>query len=594
VTRFRHEALLARTFFFRFFENDVLPAGIAPARLVFSGLVALAVPMYLLTFVFLMKYEQLNAFRPARLPMAMFLDELVFVTVSMIGLGAVALLSWDGVFPDRRDARTFGVLPLSTRAIVTGKLAALGALALLFAVGPNLLAGVLYGTILWMYGGAANPIRGIAAHVIAPAGAGLFVFFTLIAIQGVLLAVLGRRLAQRLTLLFQTLFVVLLLQTLLFLPYLRAVAGRAFGPPPTGDARWLPPAWFLSLYDAIAGTDRAVSAGDVLVAAGATAAAMLSAVLLIALSYRRLARQALETPDLGPRRWRRLRSGAGLAAGALTRHPVARGVAAFTLQTLRRSRTHLVLLSTYGGVAAAIVISTLIPVLATVGATSTFAAPGLTLLSIPLVFNFLLIAGARVLFGIPTELGANWLFRLHVSDHDAPRAVAGAQVALLTGIALGIAVLTATAGALLWDVRTGAIHGAFTLLAGWLLAELLVVDFRSVPFTRIYTPGHWRVKGLWPLYVLAFTAYAWWLAALAAAALVRPSLLLLFAGIVVFVAIAARLRRRRAFRAAPGLTFVGEEVDAMFAGFGLSESIAADARRTMFPRARSGKPPAES
>ena len=587
--RFHHETLLARTFFGRFFENDVLPAGIAQTRLVFSGLVVLTAPMYLLTFVFLMKYEQLDAFRPARLPMAMLADELVYVAVSMIGLGAVALFSWDGVFPDRRDARTFGVLPLATRTIVAGRLAALGALALLFAVGPNLLTGVLYGTILWIYGGATNPLRGMAAHVIACSAAGLFVFFTVIAVQGALLGVLGRRLAQRLALLFQTLFVVLLLQTLLFLPYLRAVVGRALGPEPTGEAAWLPPAWFLALYDVIAGTARAMPLAYVLAAPAITGAAMLIAMLLVAVSYGRLTRQAIETLDAGSPRWPGVRPGAGMAAGLLARQPVARGIAGFTLRTLSRSRTHLVLLSTYGGIAAAIVVSTLVPVLATRGAAATFAAPGLSLLSIPLVFNFFLLGGARVLFGIPTDLRANWIFRLHLADIDAPPAVGGARVALLAGIALPIALITAAAGALLWDVRTGAVHGAFTLIAGWLLADVLVIDFRTVPFTCIYTPGRWRLKGLWLLYVLAFTAYAYWLAALAREALVRPAVLAPFAGIVAAVSVAVSLRRRRAFRASPGLSFVTEDIDQMFAGFGLSESIAADTHRTVFPRARTNK-----
>ena len=590
MRRFDQEALLAKTFFGRFFENDVLPAGIAQTRLVVSGLVSLTAPMYLLTFVFLMKYEQLSAFRPARLPRAMLLDELSFVTVSMIGLGAAALITWDGVFPDRRDARTFGVLPLSTRTIVTGKLAALAALAGLFAVGPNLVTGVIYGPILWVYGGAVDPVRGVVAHVVAAACAGLFVFFTLIAIQGVLLGVFGRRLAQRLALLFQTAFVVLLLQTLLFMPYLRSVVGRAFEAELTGAAAWLPPAWFLALYDAIAGTDRAIPTAYVLLAPAAALAAMLTAMLIVAVSYRRISQQALETLDDGAAWWSRLRPGAGMAAALIARQPVARGVAAFTVQTLRRSQTHLVLLATYGGLAAAVVASTLIPLLATQGVASTFAVPGLALLSIPLVFNFFLIAGARVIFGIPTDLKANWLFRLHLSDADAGSAIGGARVALIAGIALAIALMTLVVGAAAWNARTGAIHGTFTLIAGWLLAELLVIDFRSVPFTRVYTPGHWRVRGLWPVYILAFTVYSYWLAALALAALSQPWLLLLFAGIVAAVSVAAGVRRRLAFRRAAGVTFATEEVDEMFAGFGLSESIAADVSRAVFPRARVDKP----
>jgi hypothetical protein len=95
------------------------------------------------------------------------------------------------------------------------------------------------------------------------------------------------------------------------------------------------------------------------------------------------------------------------------------------------------------------------------------------------------------------------------------------------------------------------------------------------------------VKGLWPIYILAFTAYAYWLAALAREALAQPALLALVVGIVAVVAVAAGVRRRVAFRLSHGVTFVTEDIDQMFAGFGLSESIAADSQPTMFPRVRS-------
>ena len=38
-------------------------------------------------------------------------DRLILITLSMIAIGVVGLLIWDGVFPDRRDVRILGVLP---------------------------------------------------------------------------------------------------------------------------------------------------------------------------------------------------------------------------------------------------------------------------------------------------------------------------------------------------------------------------------------------------------------------------------------------------------------------------------------------------
>ena len=44
-------------------------------------------------------------------------DRLILITLSMIAMGVVGLVIWDGVFPDRRDVRILGVLPIPTRTL---------------------------------------------------------------------------------------------------------------------------------------------------------------------------------------------------------------------------------------------------------------------------------------------------------------------------------------------------------------------------------------------------------------------------------------------------------------------------------------------
>src|SRR5260370_41604778 len=112
-----------------------------------------------------------------------------------MALGFVALLIWEGVFPDRRDVRILGVLPLSTRTHVVGRLAGLTAVAALFGVGINRPSAVAYGSVLWVYDAAGGPLRIVAAHLNATAMAGLFGVPFLILAQVVLLDVLGRAMA---------------------------------------------------------------------------------------------------------------------------------------------------------------------------------------------------------------------------------------------------------------------------------------------------------------------------------------------------------------------------------------------------------------
>jgi hypothetical protein len=129
VKAFRTELLLAQTLFRRFFESDLMPPGLPQVQLVIWSIALLAAPGFMLSFQFEKKYARLWRTAPASLTDAILTDELLFVTFGMMALGFVALVIWEGVFPDRRDVRILGVLPLSTRSHVVGRLAALAGVA---------------------------------------------------------------------------------------------------------------------------------------------------------------------------------------------------------------------------------------------------------------------------------------------------------------------------------------------------------------------------------------------------------------------------------------------------------------------------------
>ncbi len=209
--------LLAKTFFARFFESELMPPGIAPVQLVIWSLALLATPGLLLPVRFAGAYSMMQR-DPAALAQAFFLHRLLFVTLPMMALGMVALVTWDGMFPDRRDARILTPLPVPGRVLVTARLLALAALAVVFIAGINLVPTLLYGPALAAFGGASSMLHGILAHFVTTTMAGLFVFCTLVALQGVVLNAGVRRTADRLAVLFQVVFVVALLPMINFLP----------------------------------------------------------------------------------------------------------------------------------------------------------------------------------------------------------------------------------------------------------------------------------------------------------------------------------------------------------------------------------------
>jgi hypothetical protein len=585
VSALRAERLLARTFFGRLFESELMPPGFPQVQLVIWSIAMLAAPGFILSFHLERNYARLWRTARGGIPDAMLDDELLFVTYSMMALGIVALVVWEGVFPDRRDVRTLGVLPLRTRSHVIGRLAALAAVAGLFCIGANLMSAVAYGTVLWTYGAATGLLRGVAAHLIATGLGGLCVFFTLITAQGALLSLFGRRTAQRLALALQGIFVVVLLQALMFVPYLGSLMRAAFH----GEdniAAFLPPSWFVALFNVLAGTPRRPPEGFALAAVGVTVTSMIAAAALLGGSYRRLVRMALEGSDrTSPERaagWWRL---SAACARRLAIHPVQSAVTGFTLRTLARSRTHLVLLAMYIGIGIALVLSTLIPVIVTKGI-GVLSTPNAAMMSVPLILNFCILCGVRVLFAIPAEIRANWALRLNAPDNHIVEAVRGVRLALLLVVVAPVALMAGLVALALWGAAVAVVHAVFTAAAGVLLTDVLLVGLRKIPFTCTYRPGGSRARTLWPLYIAAFSAYSFGLAQLEVAAVAQPLVVgaaLLVAGAV---DVGLAVLRHVDLQPPPGFTYAEEDPDALFPGFRLSEGLAAESR----PRHRPAEP----
>jgi len=574
---FQTERVLARAFFGRFFESDVMPA-VPQVQLVIWSLAGLGAPGFVLALELGRAY--IHAWHASRASLfdSIMRDQLLYVTYSMMALGLIALMVWEGVFPDRRDVRILGVLPLSTRTHVAGRLAALGAFATLFSVGINLPSAVAYGLVLFVYEAAAGPLRIVAAHLMATAMAGLFAFFLVILAQGVLLNAFGRTIARRLALVLQSVFVVVVLQALIFVPFIGSVVGAAFRTDERSIVAWLPPAWFLALYDVLAGTRRSLHGTVALTAVVATTAVVVVGTALIASSYRRLVRIALETPDGGGDGQKTLFGLFGrfsrALAGVLRPGPVQRAVAGFTLRSLGRSRTHLMLLATYLGIAAALIVSALIRLVAS--EERPFETPSVALLSMPLVLYFFTLVGMRALFGIPIEIKANWVFRLYALEDCLHEAVAGARLALLLAVVAPIAIAAGLLGMALWGLGAGAVQLGVTGALGILLVDVLLVGLRKIPFACTYYPGRSRAPTLWPFFVMAFVAYAYVLAGAERDAMTSGRALGIFVvALAVAIAGLARLRRLK-LQPPAGLIYEEEEPGRIFEGFNLSEGQAAE------------------
>ena len=564
--------LLARTFFSRLFESDLMPDGLPQVQLVIWGMLLAATPTSLYAMLMPKKYAKAQFMVP--LGPEFDADRLVLITLSMIAIGVVGLVIWDGVFPDRRDVRILGVLPIATHRFVIGRLASLGRVFVLFGTPLCLLQSVIFGLTATGYGAPVSRLHGVSAHLAAVALACVFVFCALVAVQCLLLLVFGRRAAQAASVTFQVLFAVGLVQLLYFLPDLGRIV-RVGDAAHEGLSRLsaLPPTWFFGFYELLAGSARGASPGLARLAWTATLGTSIAAVAMYAFSYARLSQRALEGVPTRTSASLLARAAHRLRPGGFSSNPLTGAVCIFTIRTLMRSRTHRMMLAVYAGFALALIVSSAMSVAFRNQGTALWR-PGIAMMTMPLIAQFLLLVAIRAIVAIPAEPKARWVFRA-CEPADRLAAVNGARDAMLLLVVFPTTLFALTQGLVFWTIGAAVSHALFVLVVGRLLAELLISRTGKLPFACTYFPGNSRIFSLWPIYIGAFIVYVVILAAIDLALTTRPGKLAVFCVVATAVAQLVVLSRRHTLNTLPALRFDEEDPQAIFQGFQLSEGLAA-------------------
>jgi hypothetical protein len=147
--------------------------------------------------------------------------------------------------------------------------------------------------------------------------------------------------------------------------------------------------------------------------------------------------------------------------------------------------------------------------------------PTAALLSIPLIISFFVLSGMRVIFAIPTELKANWVFQLSEAD-GRKECLSGVRKAMFVFGVLPLFAALAAVYALLWGWPVALFHTFFDIALSLLLIELLLVKFHRIPFTCSYLPGKSNITALWVVYWWGFATYAYSMASLEAWIFERP------------------------------------------------------------------------
>ncbi len=575
---------IARATFDGFLQSDLMPQGMQAPALIWAAAFLVGPALFFPT-TYLAKYPFIRRFHPELLERTFWGDRLFFLLMSAGAMGVVSVVLWDTLFPARRDAFVLTPLPVSLPVQMLGRMAGLLAVCLVFVVALNGVPALTFPAVTCTF---LQMPRAMVGHFTATAAADVFVFFSVTSLQGLVILSVGRRAAARLSPVVQTLAVVGVILGILFIGAIGEATTDAIVRGQGSDAllAWNPAAWFLGLYEVIAGTPRPLMTS---LAARAVMAALVPAALTVAIyvfGYQRLLKRAVETPSRSTRSW--LTSAASAATRiVVVRQPKEQAIVGFLLRAITRSSRHTMLMAIYMGVGIALVMTFILSEFVRLGPAAltsplspwpSAAAPPMAVLVMPLVISAALACGVRILITIPAEMNARWVFQTAaITPYEAD---AAAHKALLLMVVPPVMLVAALSAGGLWGVAIGTVHAVYCGALAVLLCELALLTYRGIPLTRPYVPGGSRFHMLWAVYLSAFLTYTFSSVGIERALLrgIGLTAVLRAAGVIGGFAVALWALRRYKLRGVEAVSFEAElPDDETFKGFNLSEIHAAQA-----------------
>jgi hypothetical protein len=410
---------LVRHFLARFFNHETAsPDGDAKARLVLIA-VATGLPGFIVGLYLWPVYHPVILSLQEHAPVAgppywlRVNHHFFFVVYSFVAMGIVTVFEWDMFFPDLLDLFVLTTLPVPAHRLFLARIAAIAILIAGFLFDANVFAPLVLPAAI----DPPNLVRFLAGHLVAVAGSGLFAAVLLLALQGVLLSVLGERVFRKFSLVLQSLLISVLLMLLLLFPVLSGTvpvllqSGSAF-------ARFFPPFWFLGVYQRLMEGPSALPIYTQLAQTGCLALLLATglAMLTYPIAYLRRVRQLVIGPGTHAARSWVARPLHAVINATLARRTVRRAVFYFISGTLLRVQRYRIYLVLCGGVGVSVVTASILrlavvhdQIRAEVSSDGIRAAVGILVLWT--------IAGLRMAFVSPGNRQGSWVFH---SVHGRP------------------------------------------------------------------------------------------------------------------------------------------------------------------------------
>jgi len=462
-------------------------------------------------------------------------DKYFFIVFSMAVTGVVVAVKWDRIFPSRQDYANLAQLPLRSRTIFFANLSAIVLLASVFAIDVNAASTLMLpGVVLSERGTFAELFVFMGVHAICVILASAFTFFACFALMGLLMSALPNRVFRRVSV-FVRLTLIVALIVLLCTNFAVLPAIRQLPANPHSLVRFLPPVWYLGLYQSLQGRTNPPLVDAARLGLKLVFAAFILALVFSTMSYRRYFMRIPESSDVArtSRRWR-LDWLAPLADRLFLKSPFQRACYRFGLRALLRSEMHCILFGAFAGLGVVAGSQLAMSAPAVIRGNAPDPIPSPDLLAAPLALAYFVIVGIRFVLEVPAGVTANWVYKVILARRQ--RETGGvARKIMLTFLTPAVVIPCAAGYSWAWGPRVGLVHAAYVLILSILFMDIVLLRFRKIPFTCTLPQFQNHAIMLVFIYFIGFFVFTTLAAAVEHGMFLRPVLFLalpVFAGLV--------------------------------------------------------------
>ncbi len=406
--------LLVRHFLERFFNHETAsPDGDAKTRLVQIAFAVGLAPFMIAIYLWPV-YHPVIQFRqnhPIPVgPPAYWLQvnhHFFFLVYSFVAMGIITVFEWDMFFPDLLDLWVLKTLPIAEVRAFLARVAAISIFIAGFLFDINVFATLVLPSAI----DPPDLPRFLAAHVVATFGAGLFAAAFILALQGVLVSLLGERIFRKISLVLQCLAITALLLLLFLFPVFSGVVPTLLK---SSNAYVLlcPPFWFLGIYQFLMEGQKALPIYATLAKIGVSAMLVIAVLSVLAypLAYLRRVHQLVEGPGKRSNRNPLARPINRFLHAVVVRLPIRRAVFHFIGQTVLRVPRYRIYFVLYGGVGLSVITTAILRFNVVHGSVRMgISSDGIR--SALGIVAFWVIAGMRMAFVSSGNQQGSWIFR---------------------------------------------------------------------------------------------------------------------------------------------------------------------------------------